>query len=185
MSFPPLKSGMTHAQWRSWVEALIAVHMPITDDKNSVLLLTMVSLEHFSKILKKSDQTLVLLNNSFRRMLREVAEKDHGKLHVDAIMAIFDSWPSPFKAPFCTRAEDHPKFPAVTRVKTEGKDEGGDSAIMLQRLKQLESSLTVLNASMNAHACMTINRHLDDMLAEKLTMHEDPHALLSAIKELR
>ena len=42
-----LNSGATHAQWRAWIEAMISTYSS-SDDKNCVLLLTMLSLQHYS-----------------------------------------------------------------------------------------------------------------------------------------
>ena len=107
-----LKDLDTHAQWRKWVEHLVANHMPLTDDKDSVLLLVLLHLQHFTKILKDSSNTLISLNTAYRRLLRTTVEKDHGKHSVDHIMDLWDSWPQPFKAPFCLQPRGHPNFPA-------------------------------------------------------------------------
>ena len=159
-----------------------------SDDKNCVLLLTMLSLQQVSKILKDTEQTRILLTNSFRTLLRGVVERSHGKSNVDALMLIYDSaaW-KPYRGPFCTRSATHPKFPQEPDTKpTTRQDpvESTEADIHLQRRAQLEASIEVLNAQMNSHACTCINRYLDDMLAERFSIHEDPFSLLKAIKTL-
>lgn len=189
---PVLSLESNPTDFRRWIKNLHATLLPLKEDKNCAILIAMRSLQLYSNLFPSADdQISILLDGSYRAVIRKVATEQYGKQYIDSIMESYD-YLQASKDPdatvlstpgMSTRASAAKALAASTQIEDATKEQAAQAAAAAALTAQkLDYVLALADAGINMHCVATLSKHLDPGLLATVCEERTIMSLLSKLK---